>query len=168
MISLSSCSVPMRMPTIGVSIFRSPVRSYPELFRVTGPLLSLVFRTEDVCVFYLLQDLYTKLFAGGGEWRTCVCVSFIINQTPATGGDHCHGPQRAAHSAGLRAIPSTEPGPQPLLVTYKLSSLAVTPGEPTPYVCMYVSMVHTHMWYVRGYVLWTNWLSAEFRETSKY
>ena len=23
-------------------------RSYPELFRVTGPLLSLVFRTEDV------------------------------------------------------------------------------------------------------------------------
>ena len=24
-------------------------RSYPELFRVTGPLLSLVFRTEDVC-----------------------------------------------------------------------------------------------------------------------
>ena len=27
----------------------SPARSYPELFRVTGPLLSLVFRTEDVC-----------------------------------------------------------------------------------------------------------------------
>ena len=26
----------------------SPARSYPELFRVTGPLLSLVFRTEDV------------------------------------------------------------------------------------------------------------------------
>ena len=82
-----------------------------------------------------------------------VCVPFIINQTPAAGGDHCHGPQRAAHSAGLRAIPSTEPGPQPLLVTYNLSSLALTPGEPTPYVCMYVSMVHTHMWYVRGYVL---------------
>jgi len=31
----------------------------------------------------------------------CVCVPFIINQTPAAGGDHCHGPQRAAHSAGL-------------------------------------------------------------------
>ena len=31
--------------------------------------------------------------------------------------------------------------PQPLLVTYNLSSLALTPGEPTPYVCMYVSMV---------------------------
>ena len=57
------------------------------------------------------------------------------------------------HSAGLWAIPSTESGPQPLLVTYNLSSLALTPGEPTPYVCMYVSMVHTHMWYVRGYVL---------------
>ena len=26
--------------------------SYPELFRVTGPLLSLVFRTEDVCQRY--------------------------------------------------------------------------------------------------------------------
>ena len=26
----------------------SLARSYPELFRVTGPLLSLVFRTEDV------------------------------------------------------------------------------------------------------------------------
>jgi hypothetical protein len=81
-----------------------------------------------------------------------VCVPFIINQTPAAGGDHCHGPQRAAFS-GLWAIPSTESGPQPLLVTYNLSSLALTPGEPTPYVCMYVSMVHTHMWYVRGYVL---------------
>jgi hypothetical protein len=27
----------------------SPARSYPELFRVTGTLLWLVFRTEDVC-----------------------------------------------------------------------------------------------------------------------
>ena len=68
------------------------------------------------------------------------------------GGDHCHGPQRDALS-GLWAIPSTESGPQPPLDTYNLSSLALTPGEPTPYVCMYVSMVHTHMWYVRGYVL---------------
>ncbi len=49
-------------------------------------------------------------------------------------------PQRAALS-GLWAIPSTESGPQPLLVTYNLSSLALTPGEPTPYVCMFVSMV---------------------------
>ena len=52
-----------------------------------------------------------------------MCVPFIINQTPAAGGDHCHGPQRAAFS-GLWAIPSTESGPQPLLVTYNLSSLA--------------------------------------------
>ena len=29
-----------------------------------------------------------------------VCVPFIINQTPAAGGDHCHGPQRTAHSGG--------------------------------------------------------------------
>ena len=55
------------------------------------------------------------------------------------GGDHCHGPQRDALS-GLWAIPSTESGPQPLLVTYNLSPLALTPGEPTPYVCMYVGM----------------------------
>ncbi len=36
------------------------------------------------------------------------------NQTPAAGGDHSHGPQRAAFS-GLWAIPSTESGSQPLL-----------------------------------------------------
>jgi hypothetical protein len=28
----------------------SPARSYPELFRLKGSLLSLVFRTEDVCL----------------------------------------------------------------------------------------------------------------------
>jgi hypothetical protein len=60
-----------------------------------------------------------------------VCVPFIINQTPVAGGDHCHGPQRTALS-GLWAIPSTESGPQPLLVTYNLSSLALSPGRPVP------------------------------------
>ena len=43
-------------------------------------------------------------------------------------------------------------GPQPLLVTYNLSSRALTPGEPTPYVCMYVSMVcsmYVGMYWVR-------------------
>jgi hypothetical protein len=35
-------------PTAEVTAKVSPARSYPELFRVTGPLLSLVFRTEDV------------------------------------------------------------------------------------------------------------------------
>ena len=86
MISLSSCSVPMRMPTIGVSIFRSPVRSYPELFRVTGPLLSLVFRTEDVCVFYLLQDLYTKLFGGRRVEDMCVCFVYYQPNSSHRGG----------------------------------------------------------------------------------
>ena len=33
--------------------------SYPELFRVTGPLLSLVFRTEDVWQRY---NQYTETF----------------------------------------------------------------------------------------------------------
>ena len=86
-------------------------------------------------IWYKKKDWYKKR-----PHPACVCVPFIINQTPAAGGDHCHGPQRAALS-GLWAIPSTESGPQPLLVTYNLSSLALTPGEPTPYVCMYVSMV---------------------------
>jgi len=36
-------------PTAEVTAEVSPARSYPELFRVTGPLLSFVFRTEDVC-----------------------------------------------------------------------------------------------------------------------
>ena len=35
-------------PTAEVTAEVSPARSYPELFRVTGPPLSLVFRTEDV------------------------------------------------------------------------------------------------------------------------
>ena len=57
------------------------------------------------------------------------------------GGTTVTAPNGLRTPAGLWAIPSTEPGPQPLLVTYNLSSLALTPGEPTPYVCMYVSMV---------------------------
>ena len=69
------------------------------------------------------------------------------------GGTIVTAPSGLRTPAGLWAIPSTESGPQPLLVTYNLSSLTLTPGEPTPYVCMDVSMVHTHMWYVRGYVL---------------
>jgi hypothetical protein len=36
-------------------------RSYPELLRVTGPLLSLVFRAEDVCQRY---NQYTETFGG--------------------------------------------------------------------------------------------------------
>ena len=36
-----------------------PGLSYPELFRVTGPLLSLVFRTEDVWQRY---NQYTETF----------------------------------------------------------------------------------------------------------
>jgi hypothetical protein len=59
-----------------------------------------------------------------------VCVPFIINQTPAAGGDHCHGPQRTALS-GLWPIPSTESGPQPLLVTYNLSFCVRNP-PPSP------------------------------------
>ena len=35
-------------PTAEVMAKVSPARSYPELFRVKGTLLSLVFRTEDV------------------------------------------------------------------------------------------------------------------------
>ena len=35
-----------------------------------------------------------------GVRTRCVCVPFIINQTPAAGGDHCHGPQRAALRLG--------------------------------------------------------------------
>ena len=82
----------------------------------------------------------------------CVCVPFIINQTPAAGGGPCHDPRLAAFP-GRWAIPLTGPGPQPLLVTYNLSSLALTPGEPTPCVCMYVSMVcgvYVGMCWVRG------------------
>jgi hypothetical protein len=57
-----------------------------------------------------------------------VCVPFIINQTPAAGGDHCHGPQRAAavRSRVCGQSLQTESGPQPLLVTYNLSSLVNT------------------------------------------
>jgi hypothetical protein len=39
-------------PTTEVMAQVPLARSYPELFRVTGPLLSLVLRTEDVCQRY--------------------------------------------------------------------------------------------------------------------
>jgi len=68
------------------------------------------------------------------------------------GGTTVTAPSGLRTPAGLWAIPSTESGPQPLLVTYNLSSLALTPGEPTPYVCMYVSMVcsmYVGMYWVR-------------------
>ena len=45
------------------------------------------------------------------------------------GGTIVTAPSGLAFS-GLWAIPSTESGPQPLLVTYNLSSLALTPGLP--------------------------------------
>jgi hypothetical protein len=56
-------------------------RSYPEPLRVTGPLLSLVLRVEDVwqmhnqlreCLFYYCRTYYKAVrVGGGGEWRTC-------------------------------------------------------------------------------------------------
>ena len=69
----------------------SMTRSYPEPLRVTGPLLSLVLRTEDVwqrnnhffievcgalslcvCVFYYCRTYYKAVrVGGGGESRTC-------------------------------------------------------------------------------------------------
>ena len=76
------------------------------------------------------------------------------------GGTTVTAPSGLRTPAGLWAIPSTESGPQPPLDTYNLSSLALTPGEPTPYVWMYMSMVHTHMWYVRGYVLGVEGVNA--------
>jgi len=86
-------------------------------------------------------------------WSRISCVCSVYYQpNPSRRGGPCHGPQMDAFS-DLWAIPSTEPGPQPLLVTYNLSSLALTPGEPTPYVCMYVSMVcgmYVGMCWVRG------------------
>ena len=73
--------------------------------------------------------------------KCCVC-SIYYQPNPSRRGGPCHGPQGSAFSGlPVWSIPSTESGPQPLLVTYNLSSLALTSGEPTPYVCMYVSMV---------------------------
>jgi hypothetical protein len=118
-------------------------------YRLRGPRNSQEFRkgksrgnlarTPDVAVVISLKLAYTPV---DDTVTAPLCsTSTSINQTPAAGGGPCHGPQRSAFS-GLWAIPSTESGPKPpLLVTYNLSSLALTPGEPTPYVRMYVSMV---------------------------
>jgi hypothetical protein len=54
---------------------------------------------------------------------------------------------------GLWAIPSTETGPQPLLVTYNPSSLPLTPRGPTTlrvYVC---GMEYGDLLYVLVYVV---------------
>ena len=134
----SACRMPWLASTFGFAYatMRALCRSYL-------PFLNLILKTHFTPIWLASSGkVYYKhiiVFSNSGSLLG-VCVPFIINQTPAAGGDHCHGPQRAALS-GLWAIPSTESGPQPLLVTYNLSSLALTPGEPTPYVCMYVSMV---------------------------
>ena len=81
-----------------------------------------------------------------------VCVFRLLSTKPQPPGGTMSRPP-AGCVLGSVAIPSTESGPQPLLVTYNLSSLALTPGEPTPYVCMYVSMVcsmYVGMYWVRG------------------
>ena len=87
------------------------------------------------------------------EILVCVCVFRLLStKLQPPGGTTVTAPSGLRTPAGLWAIPSTEPGPQPLLVTYNLSSLALTPGEPTPYVCMYVSMVcgmYVGMYWVR-------------------
>ena len=56
----------------------------------------------------------------------CVCDPFIFNQTQPAGGT-CHGPGQL-QLLGLWAIPSTESGPQPPLVTYNPSPLYVCMG----------------------------------------
>jgi len=93
------------------------------------PFLNLILKTHFTPIWLASSGkVYYKhiiVFSNSGSLLG-VCVPFIINQTPAAGGDHCHGPQRAA-----------------------LSGLW---GEPTPYVCMYVSMVcgmYVGMYWVR-------------------
>jgi hypothetical protein len=56
------------------------------------PLLCVSFK------FLNGKDLLIVFKFLNGKDLLIVCVPFIINQTPAAGGDHCHGPQRAAIS----------------------------------------------------------------------
>ncbi len=72
----------------------------------------------------------------------CVCSVYYQPNSIRRGGPWSRPPGCTLGSVGnpFDRI-QTGTGPQPPLVTYNLSSLALTPGEPTPYVCMYVSMV---------------------------
>ena len=102
---------------------------------------------QPICeILYLVRDLLEIIrqrhpsLHGHEDIQPCV-FRLLSTKLQPPGGTTVTAPSGLRTPAGLWAIPSTEPGPQPLLVTYNLSSLALTPGEPTPYVCMYVSMV---------------------------
>jgi len=90
--------------------------------------------------YSVFRLLLTKLQTPGGT------VTVVTIVTAPSG-------LRSRVSAGLWAIFDRVWPPQPLLDTYNLSSLALTPGEPTPYVCMYVSMacgMYVSMCWVKG------------------
>jgi hypothetical protein len=84
--------------------------------------------------------------------KTGVCVFRLFSTKPQPAGGTCHGPGQL-QLLGLWAIPSTESGPQPPLVTYNPSSLTLTPSPPPLYVCMYMGVRCRLLWYVRGYVV---------------
>jgi len=65
-------------PTLEVMTKVSPALSYPGLFQVTGSLLSIMFRTEDVCqrcmmivllLFFQKQNLASTVYLFGIDTR---------------------------------------------------------------------------------------------------
>ena len=61
----------------------SLARSYPELFRVTGPLLSLVFQTEDVWQRY---NQYIETFQGSQSGFPLLTPTMQAGQDSDGGG----------------------------------------------------------------------------------
>ena len=60
-----------------------PARSYPELFRVTGPLLSLVFRTEEVWQRY---NQFIETFRGSQSGFPLLTPTMQAGQDSDGGG----------------------------------------------------------------------------------
>ena len=87
-------------------------------------------------------DLFEPFFS---SVSVSPCVPFIINQTPAAGGDHCHGPQRTAHSGGYVGNPFDRAWPPgPTTSGYLQPIFSCVDSRGTHPLCVYVREYGTH------------------------
>jgi hypothetical protein len=99
---------------------RSPSSRHPPFTHYPFPLRSLVCggQPSPHKPRLVVSHITCPPLSSSPHTHSFVLGTVVMNTH--AGGDHCHGPQRAALS-GLWSIPSTWSGPQPLLVTYNLS-----------------------------------------------
>jgi hypothetical protein len=90
-----------------------------------GKGLGMLYLNACFCKFSSVSCSKKNRFLSAYE----VCVFLLFSTKPQLAGATCHGPGQL-QLLGLWAIPSTESGPQPPLVTHNQSSLTLTPRPP--------------------------------------